>query len=71
MRRKTGDPTKTEEGMFAAYERAYKQAHGCTVRRTHFDSESRAATFDGPAFTIVATARRCKEMTKQLKFRKA
>lgn len=69
LRRKAGDPTKFEKAQFEAYIAAYRTAHGCKLTLGYFDVESRIQVFEGPTFVEAHTARRCKELIRQLNFR--
>lgn len=70
LRRSHGSPTASEQGMIDGFMRAYRLTHGCALTLGAFDIESRVQVFHGPAITLAHTPRRCKELTKQLKFRR-
>lgn len=67
VRRRNGSETAQEAKWIAEFITAYRRKHNCTLVLTYFDSESRIATLKGPTFTLVHSARRCKELLKTLK----
>ncbi len=67
-RRKHDQTSASEQKAFEAYQSAFRRVYGCRPVLTHFDAESRVATFETPTHNVIAlTARRCKEVTKQFK----
>ncbi len=70
-RRKVGTPTGAEQTAFRAYQTAYRRVYGHVLTQGGFSVDSRAMQFldpSGHAVTIAGAAR-CKELTRQLKFR--
>ena len=70
-RRKGGLPTQAEQTAFQAYQSAYRRIYSQALTQGTFDPENRAMAFLSPSGNVVTVAgkARCKELTRQLKFR--